>query len=95
MTDEEKADFAQRGRSWKELDDAVLGYTIQQLVLDATVARAGAMQRTPLDDAQALEIARKHLDKGLSWAPHITRCNDLEIRSLIRAVEAAHGICDA
>ena len=49
-------------------------------------------ERAPLDDAQALELARKHLDKGLSWAPHITRCNDLEIRALIRAVEAAHGI---
>jgi hypothetical protein len=49
-------------------------------------------ERAPLDDAQALELARKHLDKGLSWAPHITRCTDLEIRALIRAVEAAHGI---
>ena len=48
--------------------------------------------RAPLNDAQALELARKHLDKGLSWAPHITRCTDLEIRALIRAVEAAHGI---
>jgi hypothetical protein len=48
--------------------------------------------RKPLDEAQALELARKHLDQGLSWAPYITRCTDLEIRALIRAVEAAHGI---
>lgn len=95
MTDEEMLEFSKRGRSWKELDDSVLGYTIQQLVLDAAVARAGAVQRIPLNDAQALELARKHLDTGLSWAPHITRCNDLEIRALIRAVESAHGIGDA
>ena len=75
MTDDEKKEFAKRGRSWKELDDAV--------------------RRLPLDDAKALGIARTHLDKGLSWAPHITRCNDLEILALIRAVEAAHGIGDA
>jgi hypothetical protein len=49
-------------------------------------------ERAPLDDMQALKLARTHLDKGLSWAPHITRCTDLEIRALIRAVEAAHGI---
>lgn len=48
--------------------------------------------RKPLNDAQALELARKHLDRGLSWAPHIVRCTDLEVRALIRAVEAAHGI---
>lgn len=48
--------------------------------------------RKPLDDAQALALARKHLDQGLSWAPHIVRCTDLEVRALIRAVERAHGI---
>jgi len=51
-----------------------------------------ALNRDPLDDAQALALARQHLDKGLSWAPHIVRCTDLEVRALIRAVEAAHGI---
>ena len=95
MTDEEKAHYSKRGRLWKELDDEVLGYTIRQLVLDAVVARAGAVQRIPLDDSRALALARKHLDIGLSWALHITRCTDLEVRALIRAVEAAHGIGDA
>ena len=51
-----------------------------------------ALNRAPLDDAQALALARQHLDKGLSRAPHIVRCTDLEVRALIRAVEAAHGI---
>ena len=57
----------------------------------AVLAAAGTV-RQPLNDEQALVLARRHLDKGLSWAPHITRCNDLEIRALIRAIEAAHGI---
>ena len=61
----------------------------------AALAEAGDAKCLPLTDGQALVLARKHLDKGLSWAPHITRCNDLEIRALIRAVEAAHGIRDA
>ena len=95
LTEEEKFELAKRGREFKAIDDDVLGYTIQQLVLDAAVARAGAVQRTPLDDAQALKIARKHLDQGLTWEPHTTRCTDLEIRALIRAVEEAHGIGDA
>jgi hypothetical protein len=55
-------------------------------------AYADLRRRPPLNDAQALELARKHLDKGLSWAPRITRCTDAEIKALIRAVEAAHGI---
>ena len=59
---------------------------------DALVAAERARERKPLDDAQALELTRKHLDRGLSWAPHIVRCTDLELRALIRAVEAAHGI---
>jgi len=45
-----------------------------------------------LMDERLLELARQHLDKGLSWAPHITRCTDLEIRAFARAIEAAHGI---
>ena len=53
---------------------------------------ADGIEHRPLTDDQALALARRHLDQGLSWAPHITRCNDLEIRALIRAVEAAHGI---
>ena len=60
-------------------------------VARAVLAAAGNVQQ-PLNDAQALELARQHLDKGLSWAPHITRCNDLEIRAMIRAVEYVHGI---
>jgi hypothetical protein len=48
--------------------------------------------RKPLNDAQAMELARRHLEKGLSWATRITRCTDAEIKALIRAVEAAHGI---
>jgi hypothetical protein len=65
-----------------------------QAFAEALVAaeRARARDRQPLNDAQALELARAHLDRGLSWAPHIVRCTDLEVRSLIRAVEAAHGI---
>jgi len=50
------------------------------------------LRRTPLNDEHALELARKHLERGLSWAPRITRCTDAEIKALIRAVEAAHGI---
>ena len=61
----------------------------------AALAEAGAGKCAPLDDAQALELARKYLDKGVIWASHITRCNDLEILALIQAVEAAHGIGDA
>ncbi len=63
-----------------------------QAFAEALVASERARVRQPLDDAQALELARKHLDQGLSWAPHIVRCTDLEVRALIRAVEAAHGI---
>ena len=64
----------------------------EQRVKNRSVNDPDVRKRPPLNDAQALELARKHLDKGLSWAPHITRCTDLEIRALIRAVEAAHGI---
>lgn len=64
--------------------------TLRRIVA-ATMADAEDA-RAPLNDAQALELARKPLSKCLSWAPHITRCTDLEIRALIRAVEAAHGI---
>jgi hypothetical protein len=53
---------------------------------------ASKLRGVPLKDADALALARRHLDHGLSWAPHITRCTDAEIRALIRAVEAAHGI---
>jgi hypothetical protein len=53
---------------------------------------ASKLRGAPLNDADALALARKHLDHGLSWAPHITRCTDLEIRALIRAVETTHGI---
>lgn len=63
-----------------------------QAFAEALVAAERARDRQPLNDAQALELARKHLDCGLSWAPHIVRCTDLEVRALIRAVEAAHGI---
>jgi len=78
-----------------------LGDPTGELMQDELVERARnawadaqlyRMQRAPLDDAQALALARQHLDKGLSWAPHIVRCTDLEVRALIRAVEAAHGI---
>jgi hypothetical protein len=55
-------------------------------------AALASAPREPLTDEQALELARKHLDKGLSWAPHITRCTDMEIKALIRAIERAHGI---
>ena len=79
----------------KAMQRAVLMRKSMNEVWRAAIAEAGTGQRAPLDDAQALELARKHLDKGLSWAPHITRCNDLEILALIRAVEAAHGIGDA
>jgi len=58
----------------------------------ATLATPPAsQQREPLSDEALLEIARQYLDTGLSWAPHITRCNDLEIKAFARAVEAALG----
>jgi len=64
----------------------------KRLAFARAVLAAAGNTRHPLDDSQALALARQHLDQGLSWKPHITRCNDLEIRALIRAVEAAHGI---
>jgi hypothetical protein len=67
--------------------------TVARVAVDfANAALAAPPARQPLTDEQALDLARKHLDKGLSWAPRITRCTDLEIRALIRAIEAAHGI---
>ena len=58
----------------------------------STPADGGGQGVTPLSDDDALALARKHLDKGLSWAPHITRCTDLEVKALIRAVEQWHRI---
>jgi hypothetical protein len=98
---------AREGRGIAAGDDALeqqaLGYLKRKGIVgsplraDGDEAQADAQPvaptaRQPLTDEQALDLARKHLDKGLSWAPHITRCTDLEIRALIRAIEAAHGI---
>ena len=44
-----------------------------------------------MDDEKALEFARKYLDKGISWEPSITRCTDVEIINLIRALESSQG----
>jgi len=46
-------------------------------------------ERAPLDDAQALELARKHLDKGLSWAPQPEAS-----RALIDAAQVVVGYSD-
>ena len=59
---------------------------------DRTPADGGGQGVTPLSDDDALALARKHLDRGLSWEPCITRCTDREIKALIRAVERHHRI---
>ena len=46
-----------------------------------------------MNNELALELARKYLDKGISWEPRITRCTDAEILNLIKAVESAQGVC--